>query len=128
MQGYGAGSTVCGVGTNTNMNIYGTCVVLTTGTCPGGVIHISLDYHSGGRAGDPPSIALAQRWREMPFNVGRLKTGTPARIDARIVDFSAMQAQPGDTPLPVMSYMGHVSEHPEQVRSEEHTSELQSRP
>lgn len=115
MQGDGVGSTVCGVVTNTNMKIYGTCVVLTTGTFLGGVIHIGLDNHSGGRAGDPPSIALAQRLREMPFNVGRLKTGTPARIDARSVDFSAMQAQPGDTPLPVMSYMGHVSEHPEQV-------------
>lgn len=115
MQGDGVGSTVCGVVTNTNMKIYGTCVVLTTGTFLGGVIHIGLDNHSGGRAGDPPSVALAQRLREMPFNVGRLKTGTPARIDARSVDFSAMQAQPGDTPLPVMSYMGHVSEHPEQV-------------
>lgn len=115
MQGDGVGSTVCGVVTNTNMRIYSTCVILTTGTFLGGVIHIGLDNHSGGRAGDPPSIALADRLREMPFNVGRLKTGTPARIDARSVDFSAMTAQPGDTPLPVMSYMGHVSEHPQQV-------------
>src|SRR5690606_11905456 len=81
----------------------------------GGLIHIGMENHSGGRAGDPPSIALSKRLREMPFNVGRLKTGTPARIDARSVDFSVMEVQPGDTPLPVMSFMGHVSEHPQQV-------------
>jgi len=74
-----------------------------------------MENHKGGRAGDPPSIALAQRLREMPFNVGRLKTGTPARIDRRSVDFSVMQEQPGDTPLPVMSFMGSVDQHPEQV-------------
>lgn len=74
-----------------------------------------MENHSGGRAGDPPSIALSKRLREMPFNVGRLKTGTPARIDARSVDFSVMQVQPGDAPLPVMSFMGSVDEHPQQV-------------
>ena len=115
VQGDGIGSTVCGVVTNTNMRIHATCVVLTAGTFLGGLIHIGMENHSGGRAGDPPSIALSKRLREMPFNVGRLKTGTPARIDARSVDFSVMEVQPGDTPLPVMSFMGHVSEHPQQV-------------
>lgn len=115
MQGDGVGSKVCGVVTNTHIRIYGTCVVLTTGTFLGGTIHIGMENHSGGRAGDPPSVALAKRLREMPFHVGRLKTGTPARIDARSVDFSVMQTQPGDTPLPVMSYLGNVSEHPRQV-------------
>jgi tRNA uridine 5-carboxymethylaminomethyl modification enzyme len=90
-------------------------VVLTAGTFLGGLIHIGMENHKGGRAGDPASIALAQRLREMPFNVGRLKTGTPARIDARSVNFAAMQVQPGDLPLPVMSFMGNVNEHPEQV-------------
>jgi tRNA uridine 5-carboxymethylaminomethyl modification enzyme len=115
VQGDGVGSTVCGVVTNTNMRIHATSVVLTAGTFLGGLIHIGMENHSGGRAGDPPSIALSKRLREMPFNVGRLKTGTPARIDARSVDFSVMQVQPGDAPLPVMSFMGSVDEHPEQV-------------
>ncbi|MFY9178982.1 MAG: tRNA uridine-5-carboxymethylaminomethyl(34) synthesis enzyme MnmG [Venatoribacter sp.] len=115
MQGDGLGSTVCGVVTNTGVRIHSTTVVLTTGTFLGGLIHIGLQNHSGGRAGDPPSIALAKRLREMPFHVGRLKTGTPARIDARSVDFSVMQVQPGDTPLPVMSFLGSVAEHPQQV-------------
>ncbi|GGY49952.1 tRNA uridine 5-carboxymethylaminomethyl modification enzyme MnmG [Bacterioplanes sanyensis] len=113
--GDGVGSTVQGVVTNTGMRIFATSVVLTTGTFLGGVIHIGMENHKGGRAGDPPSIALAERLRAMPFNVGRLKTGTPARIDRRSVDFSVMQEQPGDTPLPVMSFMGSVDEHPEQV-------------
>ena len=115
MQGDGVGATVCGVVTNTQMRIFATTVILTTGTFLGGVIHIGLENHKGGRAGDPPAIALAARLREMPFRVGRLKTGTPARIDARSVDFSVMQIQPGDTPLPVMSYLGRVEDHPEQI-------------
>ncbi|HAR75987.1 MAG TPA: tRNA uridine-5-carboxymethylaminomethyl(34) synthesis enzyme MnmG [Psychrobacter sp.] len=90
-------------------------VVLTSGTFLGGVIHIGLESSKGGRAGDQPSIKLADRLRELKLPVGRLKTGTPARIDARSVDFSVMAVQPGDTPLPVMSYMGDVSMHPEQV-------------
>lgn len=90
-------------------------VVLTSGTFLGGVIHIGLENSKGGRAGDQPSIKLADRLRELKLPVGRLKTGTPARIDARSVDFSVMTVQPGDTPLPVMSYMGDVSMHPEQV-------------
>ncbi|HRG50466.1 MAG TPA: tRNA uridine-5-carboxymethylaminomethyl(34) synthesis enzyme MnmG, partial [Pseudomonadales bacterium] len=109
------GDVVKGVVTQTGIRFFAPCVVLTTGTFLGGKIHIGLDNHAGGRAGDPPSIALAARLRELPLRVDRLKTGTPPRIDARSVDFSAMQAQPGDTPLPVMSFMGSVSEHPQQV-------------
>ncbi|MFT4614687.1 MAG: tRNA uridine 5-carboxymethylaminomethyl modification enzyme [Bacteroidia bacterium] len=89
-------------------------VVLTTGTFLGGKMHIGLENTAGGRAGDPPSIALAARLRELPFRVERLKTGTPPRIDARSVDFSGLQEQWGDQPEPVMSYMGSVAEHPEQ--------------
>jgi tRNA uridine 5-carboxymethylaminomethyl modification enzyme len=89
-------------------------VVLTTGTFLGGKIHIGLQKSAGGRAGDPPSIALAQRLRELPFRVERLKTGTPPRIDARSVDFSELQEQWGDTPEPVMSFLGSVDEHPRQ--------------
>lgn len=90
-------------------------VVLTSGTFLGGVIHVGLKHQSGGRAGDMPSIALADRLRELKLPVGRLKTGTPARIDTRTVDFSVMQVQAGDTPLPVMSYMGSVEMHPRQI-------------
>lgn len=109
------GDKVMGVITNMGVRFHAHTVVLTTGTFLGGVIHIGMDNHSGGRAGDPPSIALAKRLREMPFRVGRLKTGTPPRIDARSVDFSVMTVQPGDAPTPVMSYMGDVSQHPEQI-------------
>lgn len=90
-------------------------VVLTSGTFLGGVIHIGLDNYKGGRAGDPPSIRLAERLRELNLPVGRLKTGTPPRLDARTVDFSKMAVQAGDTPLPVMSYMGDVAMHPRQI-------------
>ena len=90
-------------------------VVLTTGTFLGGLIHIGLQNYSGGRAGDPPANALAQRMRELPLRIDRLKTGTPPRIDARSVDFSVMTEQPGDTPLPVMSFLGNREQHPEQV-------------
>ncbi|QFU77679.1 tRNA uridine-5-carboxymethylaminomethyl(34) synthesis enzyme MnmG [Halioglobus maricola] len=89
-------------------------VVLTTGTFLGGKLHIGLENSSGGRAGDPPSIALADRLRELPFRVERLKTGTPPRIDARSVNFAGLEEQWGDEPLPVMSFIGDVSEHPEQ--------------
>ena len=106
---------VRGVITDMGVRFMAPNVVLTAGTFLGGRIHIGLENHSGGRAGDPPSIALANRLRELPFRVDRLKTGTPARIDARSADFSVMEAQPGDTPTPVMSYMGSVEEHPEQV-------------
>jgi tRNA uridine 5-carboxymethylaminomethyl modification enzyme len=81
----------------------------------GGRIHIGLENHTGGRAGDPASIRLADRLRELPLRVDRLKTGTPPRIDARSIDFSKLQEQPGDTPLPTFSYIGSVSDHPQQV-------------
>ncbi|MCP8688319.1 tRNA uridine-5-carboxymethylaminomethyl(34) synthesis enzyme MnmG [Marinobacterium sedimentorum] len=109
------GDTVRGVVTQTGIRFHATSVVLTAGTFLGGLIHIGLENHSAGRAGDPPSIALAQRLRELPLRVDRLKTGTPPRIDARSVDFSVMQEQPGDTPVPVMSFMGKLSQHPRQV-------------
>lgn len=106
---------VRGVVTQSGIQFNAETVVLTTGTFLGGVIHIGLQNHSGGRAGDPPAIKLAQRLRELPFNVGRLKTGTPPRIDRRTVDFSVMQEQWGDDPTPVMSFMGSRAQHPEQV-------------
>ncbi|WP_252180624.1 tRNA uridine-5-carboxymethylaminomethyl(34) synthesis enzyme MnmG [Endozoicomonas sp. 4G] len=108
-------SQVTGVVTNMGVRFLATNVVLTAGTFLGGRIHIGLENHSGGRAGDPPSIALANRLRELDLAVERLKTGTPARIDARSVDFSVMEEQPGDTPVPVMSYLGSVAQHPRQV-------------
>ncbi|MFW1678299.1 tRNA uridine-5-carboxymethylaminomethyl(34) synthesis enzyme MnmG [Pontibacter sp. JAM-7] len=107
--------TVQGVVTQTGIRFRAKSVVLTAGTFLGGVIHIGLQNHSGGRAGDPPAISLAHRLRELPFRVERLKTGTPPRIDARSVDFSMMQEQPGDTPTPVMSYIGSQTEHPQQI-------------
>ena len=85
-----------GVVTQTGLKFFAPCVVLTTGTFLGGKIHVGLKNHAGGRAGDPPSIALAHRLRELPLRVGRLKTGTPPRLDARTVDFSVMVEQPGD--------------------------------
>ena len=106
---------VVGVVTQTGIRFNARTVVLTTGTFLGGVIHIGMQNHAGGRAGDAPANALARRLRELPFNVGRLKTGTPPRIDARTVDFSAMQQQWGDDPTPVMSFIGSRDEHPEQI-------------
>ncbi|GAA0559135.1 tRNA uridine-5-carboxymethylaminomethyl(34) synthesis enzyme MnmG [Halomonas salifodinae] len=107
--------TVRGVVTETGIRFHAESVVLCTGTFLGGVIHIGLDRSRGGRAGDPPSNALAERLRALPFNVARLKTGTPPRIDAKSVDFSVLEAQPGDTPTPVMSYLGSREMHPRQV-------------
>jgi tRNA uridine 5-carboxymethylaminomethyl modification enzyme len=106
---------VCGVVTQMGLKFKAKSVVLTVGTFLGGQIHIGLQNYSGGRAGDPPSIALARRLRELPFRVGRLKTGTPPRIDARTVDFSVMQAQPGDNPTPVFSFMGSHKDQPTQI-------------
>ncbi|NRQ44354.1 tRNA uridine-5-carboxymethylaminomethyl(34) synthesis enzyme MnmG [Rheinheimera sp. YQF-2] len=106
---------VTGVVTQMGLKFKAKSVVLTVGTFLGGQIHIGLQSHSGGRAGDPPSIALAKRLRELPFRVDRLKTGTPPRIDARTIDFSLMQPQPGDTPTPVFSFMGKQSDHPQQI-------------
>jgi len=109
------GESVKGVVTQSGLRFYAENVVLTVGTFLGGKIHIGMDNYSGGRAGDPPSIALADRLRELPLRVDRLKTGTPPRIDARSVDFSVMQEQPGDTPTPVMSFMGSLADHPQQI-------------
>lgn len=106
---------VRGVITNMGVRFYAPSVVLTAGTFLAGRIHIGLENHSGGRAGDPPANALADKLRELSLGVGRLKTGTPARIDARSVDFSVMEQQAGDDPRPVMSYLGSVEQHPEQV-------------
>ena len=109
------GDRVIGVVTQMGLRFSAPSVVLTVGTFLGGQIHIGLENFKGGRAGDPPSIALAERLRELPFRVDRLKTGTPPRIDARTVDFSKMQEQPGDTPTPVFSFMGKQSDHPQQI-------------
>jgi tRNA uridine 5-carboxymethylaminomethyl modification enzyme len=106
---------ITGVVTQMGLRINAERVVLTTGTFLGGKIHIGLENSAGGRAGDPPANALATRLRELPFRVDRLKTGTPPRIDARTVDFSAMEIQEGDKPTPSMSFLSNGSEHPEQV-------------
>ncbi len=106
---------VVGVTTDMGLKFKAKAVVLTVGTFLGGKIHIGLENHSGGRMGDPPSIALADRLREMPFRVDRLKTGTPARIDSRSIDYSKLQEQPGDTPIPTFSYMGKAEDHPRQI-------------
>src|SRR5690554_835585 len=106
---------VRGVVTNMGLRFLADAVVLATGTFLGGKIHVGLEQHAGGRVGDPPSTALAKRLRELPFRVDRLKTGTPPRIDARSVDFSGLEQQWGDNPAPVMSFMGSVEQHPEQV-------------
>jgi len=109
------GERVVGVVTAMGVKIRARAVVLTTGTFLGGLIHIGLAHYQGGRAGDPPSNALAARLRELPFRVGRLKTGTPPRLDGRTIDYSVLQPQPGDEPTPVFSFMGARAEHPRQV-------------
>ncbi|MCP4234138.1 MAG: tRNA uridine-5-carboxymethylaminomethyl(34) synthesis enzyme MnmG, partial [Aestuariibacter sp.] len=106
---------VCGVVTQMGLKFRAKTVVLTVGTFLGGTIHIGLENYKGGRAGDPPSIALADRLRALPFRVDRLKTGTPARLDIRTLDFSVMQPQPGDDPAPVFSFMGNRDMHPRQI-------------
>ena len=109
------GERVTGVVTQMGLKFSAKAVVLTAGTFLGGLIHIGESNYSGGRAGDPPSIALANRLRDLPFRVDRLKTGTPPRIDCRSIDYSDLQAQPGDDPMPVFSLTGSVSDHPRQV-------------
>ncbi len=106
---------VRGAVTQSGIRFFANSVVLTAGTFLGGLIHIGMQNYQGGRAGDPPSVRLADRLREYPLRVDRLKTGTPPRIDARSVDFSVMQEQPGDTPTPIMSFMGQASDQPEQI-------------
>jgi tRNA uridine 5-carboxymethylaminomethyl modification enzyme len=106
---------VAGVVTVSGVEFAARAVVLTVGTFLGGRIHIGLEQSAGGRAGDPPSNRLAEKLRALPFRVGRLKTGTPPRIDGRSIDYSGLQQQPGDEPVPVFSYLGLRSEHPRQV-------------
>ena len=109
------GERVAGVVTQMGLRFEAEQVVLTAGTFLGGTIHIGLQNYEGGRAGDPAALNLARRLRELPLRIERLKTGTPPRIDARSVDFSVMEAQPGDTPTPVMSFLGTQADHPQQV-------------
>ncbi len=108
------GERVAGVLTQIGLRFMASAVVLTVGTFLGGRIHIGLSSHQGGRAGDPPANALAARLRELPFAVERLKTGTPPRIDSRSIDFSCLQVQPGDDPVPVFSFLGSPDDHPPQ--------------
>jgi tRNA uridine 5-carboxymethylaminomethyl modification enzyme len=106
---------VVGIVTESGLRYYARSVVLTVGTFLGGRIHVGETNYAGGRAGDPPSIRLAERLRELPFRVGRLKTGTPPRIDGGSVNFDALEIQPGDDPAPVFSFLGRRAEHPRQV-------------
>lgn len=109
------GERVTGVKTGLGIEFYAVAVVLTVGTFLGGRILIGRSEHAGGRAGDPPSNALAARLRELPFRVARLKTGTPPRLDGRTLDYAVMTPQPGDEPVPVFSFMGRRNDHPQQV-------------
>lgn len=106
---------VVGAVTQMGLKFRAKAVVLTVGTFLDGKIHIGMDNYSGGRAGDPPSVPLARRLRELPLRVNRLKTGTPPRIDARTIDFSVLAPQHGDNPAPVFSFMGKASDHPAQM-------------
>lgn len=109
------GDRVTGVQTQSGLRFTAKSVVLTTGTFLSGLIHIGLKNYAGGRAGDPPALALAERLRALPFRVGRLKTGTPPRIDGRTIDYQRLQEQPGDQPTPLMSYLGSAADHPRQI-------------
>ncbi|RMX02481.1 tRNA uridine-5-carboxymethylaminomethyl(34) synthesis enzyme MnmG [Legionella jordanis] len=109
------GDRVSAVVTQIGLILKAQAIVLTVGTFLGGKIHVGMNQYAGGRAGDPPAIALAQRLRELALPVGRLKTGTPPRIDGRSLDYSQMSVQPGDEPVPVFSYLGNPSLHPKQV-------------
>ena len=106
---------ITGVVTQMGLRFHASTVVLTVGTFLGGKIHIGCSNYQGGRAGDPPSNSLAKKLRDLPFNVRRLKTGTPPRIDSKSVNFKILEEQPGDTPIPTFSFMGKVSDHPRQV-------------
>ena len=109
------GNRVAGVVTQSGTRFHAKTVVLTAGTFLGGLVHIGLQNHRAGRAGDPASITLSERLRELALPVGRLKTGTPPRIDGRSIDYMRLEPQPGDTPVPVFSYMGSATMHPAQV-------------
>ncbi|MDO8990856.1 MAG: tRNA uridine-5-carboxymethylaminomethyl(34) synthesis enzyme MnmG [Sideroxyarcus sp.] len=106
---------VVGVQTQLGLSYYAKSVVLTTGTFLAGLVHVGLTNYPAGRAGDPPSVGLARNLRELGLPIGRLKTGTPPRIDGRSIDYSVMQEQHGDTPVPVFSFLGHASQHPRQM-------------
>jgi tRNA uridine 5-carboxymethylaminomethyl modification enzyme len=108
------GERMTGVVTQLGLRFAADAVVLTTGTFLSGLIHVGLQNHPAGRAGDPPSVSLAQRLRELKLPVGRLKTGTPPRIDGRCIDFSRLAEQPGDDPVPVFSFLGSPDQHPQQ--------------
>ncbi len=108
-------NTVTGIVTQTGITFSASSVVLTVGTFLGGCIHTGLKQSAGGRSGDPPAIALAQRMRALPFRVDRLKTGTPPRIDSRSINYQSLEAQSGDQPIPVFSFMGKATDHPQQV-------------
>ncbi len=109
------GDRITGVVTQSGIEFRTRSLVLTVGTFLGGKIHVGLDSHAGGRAGDPPSNRLAARLRELPLRVGRLKTGTPPRLDGRSIDFSSLREQPGDVPRPVFSFLGSEADHPRQL-------------
>jgi tRNA uridine 5-carboxymethylaminomethyl modification enzyme len=109
------GDKACGVVTQAGVKFISKAVVLTTGTFLSGLIHIGQSNYPGGRAGDPPSIVLANRLRELKLPMGRLKTGTPPRIDGRTIDYSVMTEQPGDLPAPVFSFLGRANQHPRQL-------------
>ncbi len=118
------GERIAGVVTRIGLRFAARAVVLTTGTFLGGRIHVGLENHPGGRAGDAPSIPLAARLRELMPRVGRLKTGTPPRLDGRSIDWSKLTPQPGDTPVPVFSFLGAASQHPQQINCHiTHTNE-----
>ena len=123
------GDAVRGVITQTGLQFNAPAVVLTAGTFLAGKIHVGQTQYAAGRMGDPPATTLAARLRERPFAIDRLKTGTPPRIDGRSLDYSVMEEQPGDDPRPVMSFLGSVDEHPQQVscwitHTSEHTHEI----
>ena len=109
------GERVCGVVTQMGLRFLAPQIVLTVGTFLGGLVHVGDANYQAGRAGDPPANRLAAKLRELPIRVGRLKTGTPPRIDGRSVDFSKMTRQPGDEPVPVFSFLGDASDHPQQL-------------
>jgi tRNA uridine 5-carboxymethylaminomethyl modification enzyme len=109
------GERAAGVVTQIGLRFQSKSVVLTAGTFLGGLIHVGLQNYSAGRAGDPPAISLAARLRELNLPAGRLKTGTPPRIDGRTINYSVMQEQPGDNPVPVFSFMGNAAQHPAQM-------------
>ena len=110
-----SGDRVAGVVTQLGLKFGADAVVLTTGTFLAGLVHVGLNNYQAGRAGDPPAVSLAARLRELNLPVGRLKTGTPPRLDARTIDFSQLVEQPGDDPVPVFSFLGNVAQHPRQM-------------